>query len=164
MVAESTQQCYVPRNILITGGAGFIASHIAVDLALKYPEYEVSGCPLRFSNTGAKQHLSPFQVAGVLDVVVPRSHTAWRDTRVMLHALPSRPEGAPLTFWARASLLSLMPEQLRTCLMQIHVFDKLDYCGTLKNLDALANAPNFQVNLMKTGLVACYCLQPVLKV
>ena len=37
--------------------------------------------------------------------------------------------------------------------MQIHVFDKLDYCGTLKNLDALANAPNFQVSCMMTGPV-----------
>ena len=43
MVAESSQNYYVPRNILITGGAGFIASHVAVKLALKYPEYEVSG-------------------------------------------------------------------------------------------------------------------------
>ena len=42
MVAESGQGYYTPRNILITGGAGFIASHIACELALKYPEYQVS--------------------------------------------------------------------------------------------------------------------------
>ncbi|CAK0782674.1 hypothetical protein CVIRNUC_005869 [Coccomyxa viridis] len=66
MVAESGQTYYTPRNILITGGAGFIASHVACKLALKYPEY------------------------------------------------------------------------------QIHVFDKLDYCGSLKNLDAIASRPNFQ--------------------
>ena len=58
MVAETSQRFYVPRKILITGGAGFIASHIAVDLALKHPEYEVSGGPARFWNAGAKQHLN----------------------------------------------------------------------------------------------------------
>ena len=42
MVAESGQTYYTPRNILITGGAGFIASHVACKLALKYPEYQVS--------------------------------------------------------------------------------------------------------------------------
>ena len=58
MVAETSQRCYVPRKILITGGAGFIASHIAVDLTLKHPEYEVSGGPARFRNAGAKQLLN----------------------------------------------------------------------------------------------------------
>ena len=42
MVAESGQTYYTPRNILITGGAGFIASHVACKLALQYPEYQVS--------------------------------------------------------------------------------------------------------------------------
>ena len=37
MVAENPQQCYVPRSILITGGAGFIASHIAVDRGIEIP-------------------------------------------------------------------------------------------------------------------------------
>ena len=32
------------------------------------------------------------------------------------------------------------------CMLQIHVFDKLDYCGSLKNLDAVASRPNFQVS------------------
>jgi nucleoside-diphosphate-sugar epimerase len=31
-----------PVNILITGGAGFIASHVASLFAEKYPEYKVS--------------------------------------------------------------------------------------------------------------------------
>lgn len=30
-------------------------------------------------------------------------------------------------------------------LLQIHVFDKLDYCGTLKNLEAVISLKNFQV-------------------
>ena len=33
---------YVPRIILVTGGAGFIASHVAIHLAVKYPSYKVS--------------------------------------------------------------------------------------------------------------------------
>jgi hypothetical protein len=32
---------YKPRNILLTGGAGFIGSHVACLLADKYPEYNV---------------------------------------------------------------------------------------------------------------------------
>jgi UDP-glucose 4,6-dehydratase len=31
-----------PRNVLITGGAGFIASHVAILFAEKYPDYKVS--------------------------------------------------------------------------------------------------------------------------
>ncbi|KAL7438316.1 hypothetical protein ACHAXM_006299 [Skeletonema potamos] len=32
---------YIPKNILLTGGAGFIASHVAILLATKYPAYNV---------------------------------------------------------------------------------------------------------------------------
>lgn len=34
---------YSPKNILITGGAGFIASHIATRLIENYPQYKASG-------------------------------------------------------------------------------------------------------------------------
>jgi len=33
---------YKPGNVLITGGAGFIASHVAILFAEKYPDYKVS--------------------------------------------------------------------------------------------------------------------------
>jgi hypothetical protein len=33
---------YVPQSILLTGGAGFIGSHVAILLAKKYPSYKVS--------------------------------------------------------------------------------------------------------------------------
>ena len=32
---------YEPKNILITGGAGFIASHVVILLAQKYPQFKV---------------------------------------------------------------------------------------------------------------------------
>lgn len=32
---------YVPQNILLTGGAGFIASHVAILLCQKYPQYRI---------------------------------------------------------------------------------------------------------------------------
>lgn len=32
---------YTPKNILITGGAGFIASHVVILLVEKYPQYNI---------------------------------------------------------------------------------------------------------------------------
>ena len=32
---------YTPTNILVTGGAGFIASHVVIGLVEKYPQYKV---------------------------------------------------------------------------------------------------------------------------
>jgi UDP-glucose 4,6-dehydratase len=32
---------YTPENILVTGGAGFIASHVAILLCKKYPQYKI---------------------------------------------------------------------------------------------------------------------------
>jgi len=32
---------YVPKNIFLTGGAGFIASHVAILLCQKYPDYNI---------------------------------------------------------------------------------------------------------------------------
>ena len=32
---------YTPKNILVTGGAGFIASHIVIQLVKKFPQYKV---------------------------------------------------------------------------------------------------------------------------
>ena len=32
---------YVPKNIMVTGGAGFIASHVCILLARKYPQFKI---------------------------------------------------------------------------------------------------------------------------
>jgi len=41
-VAEPTStEDYVPKNILVTGGAGFIASHIVIQLVKKFPQYKI---------------------------------------------------------------------------------------------------------------------------
>ena len=40
-MAAGREQAYVPRNLLITGGAGFIGSHVVLRLAAQYPHYKV---------------------------------------------------------------------------------------------------------------------------
>ena len=34
---------YKPKNVMVTGAAGFIASHIVIQLVKKYPEYKIIG-------------------------------------------------------------------------------------------------------------------------
>ena len=43
-VWRKKKMSYEPKNILITGGAGFIASHVAILFAKKYPHCKVSLC------------------------------------------------------------------------------------------------------------------------
>ena len=41
-VSPSTKPCsFEPRNILVTGGCGFIASHVVIRLVKSYPQYKV---------------------------------------------------------------------------------------------------------------------------
>ena len=40
MVQESGEG-YTPQTLLITGGAGFIASHLVIRLINRYPHYKV---------------------------------------------------------------------------------------------------------------------------
>lgn len=39
-------ESYTPRAILITGGAGFIASHVAIRLTKLHPDYKAGHPPL----------------------------------------------------------------------------------------------------------------------
>lgn len=39
--ADSSSCGYTPQNILVTGGAGFIASHVVILLVEKYPQYNI---------------------------------------------------------------------------------------------------------------------------
>lgn len=39
--AEDTVEDYKPQNVLITGGAGFIASHVVIRLVKNYAHYKV---------------------------------------------------------------------------------------------------------------------------
>lgn len=40
---ETAAPIYVPQNILVTGGAGFIGSHVVLLLMRRYPNYKVMG-------------------------------------------------------------------------------------------------------------------------
>ena len=51
--ANGSHDAYTPQSILVTGGAGFIASHVTKLLVTKYPQYKVewlcvqhAACPL----------------------------------------------------------------------------------------------------------------------
>jgi hypothetical protein len=41
--AEDTVEDYKPQNVLVTGGAGFIASHVVIRLVENYAHYKVLG-------------------------------------------------------------------------------------------------------------------------
>lgn len=41
MTENTIETEFVPKNILLTGGAGFIGSHVAILLAKKYPRYKI---------------------------------------------------------------------------------------------------------------------------
>ena len=41
IMSALTNEDYEPKNILITGGAGFIASHVVILLATKYPQFKI---------------------------------------------------------------------------------------------------------------------------
>jgi len=40
-MSSQTENIFTPKSILITGGAGFIASHVAIRLVKRYPQYKI---------------------------------------------------------------------------------------------------------------------------
>ena len=54
--SEPVTSEYHPRNILITGGAGFIGSHVVTHLAKKYPSYNITVLD-KLDYCSAKAHL-----------------------------------------------------------------------------------------------------------
>eukprot|EP00959_Pyramimonas_sp_CCMP1952_P175009 3657214-Pyramimonas_sp.AAC.1 len=111
---------YLPQNILLTGGAGFIAGHVAALLCRKYPQYKEKYVVFHLSLGG---RLGPRPLVtdgrgvqtcvGLLDVVISLilrhhlNHTKYNDKHVV-------------------------------------VLDKLDYCSSVKNFDAMRDCPNFK--------------------
>lgn len=51
---EDSSAAYKPTCILVTGGAGFIASHIVIQLVKQYPQYKV--CE-RTTSRGSHAHM-----------------------------------------------------------------------------------------------------------
>jgi nucleoside-diphosphate-sugar epimerase len=41
--ANGSTATFTPKNILVTGGCGFIASHVVIRLVKNYPQYKASG-------------------------------------------------------------------------------------------------------------------------
>lgn len=41
MCSATENKCHEPKNILLTGGAGFIGSHVVILLCKKYPDYNI---------------------------------------------------------------------------------------------------------------------------
>lgn len=68
-LANGNHEAYTPQSILVTGGAGFIASHVTKLLVTKYPQYKVeSPCgqhaPLLIISPQLAAHLIEAQHAG----------------------------------------------------------------------------------------------------
>ena len=69
---HSAEAEYEPQRILITGGAGFIASHVTRRLIKNYPKYKVRCC----SNC-RPCHWRLFGAWGATGIVAPASAPAW---------------------------------------------------------------------------------------
>ena len=54
--SEPVTREYHPRNILLTGGCGFIGSHVVTHLATKYPSYNITVLD-KLDYCAAKGHL-----------------------------------------------------------------------------------------------------------
>ena len=137
MVQESGEG-YTPHTLLVTGGAGFIASHLVIRLINKYPHYRVRST-----------HRSGQCTCNFLDVA---RRDCWQKSCGTAYMYAAHSVGGECTacFCCGHCLVDhrLLPRNLPPpCDAQIVVFDKLDYCGSLKNLASVLDKPNFKVHL-----------------
>jgi UDP-glucose 4,6-dehydratase len=110
MATNEAPVVFTPKHILVTGGAGFIASHVAIRLVKNYPQYKVG------SGTGK--------------CIMKRTRLVWG--------------GAVALPWFEKEKVS---RRSVGCFgaAQVVVFDKLDYCASLNNLNSVDQLPNFKV-------------------
>jgi len=66
---------YAPRSILITGGCGFIGSHLVLLLAERYPEYRLVVLD-RLDYCSSERHLASLRGRAGLKAREPRSSSS----------------------------------------------------------------------------------------
>ena len=69
---------YEARSILVTGGAGFIASHVVIRLVQRYPEAKVSCEPYHSGRCPSKESLERWVSNPVNNLAREQHHWAWR--------------------------------------------------------------------------------------
>jgi hypothetical protein len=82
---------YQPKNILLTGGAGFIGSHVALLLIQKYPDYKVRALcfALCYGCTAGVRTGAPFRAFPVsLHALARMCSQGWANLRHGDHLQP----------------------------------------------------------------------------
>ena len=60
-----SEENYKPQSILITGGAGFIASHVAIRLIKNYPDYKVRNSTMRQTHALGRYHIANVKIFAI---------------------------------------------------------------------------------------------------
>jgi dTDP-D-glucose 4,6-dehydratase len=106
-----TESVYDPRVIMITGGAGFIGSHVAIRMVKSHPETKVSvGCAKVY-------HQNTKNIANETHVIAENE--------------------------------------------QVVVYDSLEYCASLRNLESVMKCSNF--SFVKGDIKSADLLRHVIK-
>lgn len=129
---------FKPRCILLTGGAGFIGSHVAIRLVKRHPDVKVREERERERDAPPgiiSRRRRPAPAAGARPREAPLSVGA---------AAPSPPALSP-----HPPNKNAQPPQIKTPPhhpppSQVVVYDSLEYCASIKNLSAIKDAPNFK--------------------